>query len=212
MQHGHKYSPFFKTTSKAKQPPSPTHPPFVSLLRNNLEQFLNFTLQENQMAGRWARLPKHRRSRPNFWPSLSDRPHQMFILAGRAPNLCHSQNTERAFHFAPANALEDWEPKLSVPQPGWSLCCVVGKQGCNWLIIESVSPGTSGAAGRVNTTFTTMLQSSTATWLVVLVTVFCRVSNGWIKQTGPVIYLIQKRTYYFDSVHVWTWRKKGKHK
>lgn len=131
MQHGHKYSPFFKTTSKAKQPPSPTHPPFVSLLRNNLEQFLNFTLQENQMAGRWARLPKHRRSRPNFWPSLSDRPHQMFVLAGRAPNLCRSQNTERAFHFAPANALEDWEPKLAVPQPGWSLCCVVGKQGCN---------------------------------------------------------------------------------
>lgn len=121
---------FSKQHLKPSSPPSP-HPPFVSLLRNNLEQFLNFTLQENQMAGRWARLPKHRRSRPNFWPSLSDRPHQMFVLAGRAPNLCHSQNTERAFHFARASALEDWEPKLTVPQPGWSLCCVVGKQGCN---------------------------------------------------------------------------------
>lgn len=41
MQHGHKYSPFFKTQTNVGSQTAPsapthiTHPPFVSLLRNN---------------------------------------------------------------------------------------------------------------------------------------------------------------------------------
>lgn len=96
---------------------------FFSL--RNLDQFLNFTLQENQMAERHARVPKHWRSWPNFWLSLSDQPHQMFILAKGRPNLCRLQNIERAFHFRQPNALKNGNST-------WLFYAVLVGIGCAW--------------------------------------------------------------------------------
>lgn len=96
---------------------------FFSL--RNLDQFLNFTLQENQMAERHARVPKHWRSWPNFWLSLSDQPHQMFILAKGRPNLCRLQNIERAFHFRQPNALKNGNST-------WLFCAML-RLGRYWL-------------------------------------------------------------------------------
>lgn len=122
-----KYSPFFKNTNqhlKPKTPPPPPrpHPPSVCLPVEEIwSNFQISHIRKTRWRGDGARLPKHRRRRPNFWPSLSDRPHQTPVLARRdppppptlsPPNLCHSQNTERAFHFARASALQEREPKL----------------------------------------------------------------------------------------------------
>lgn len=84
------YFEYIKSTLKPIGP-SQNGFQYSAFLQEFRASFLNFTLQKNQMAERNARMPKHWRSRPNFWLSLSDQPHQMFILARRSLHLCHLQ-------------------------------------------------------------------------------------------------------------------------